>query len=391
LYSEHLHPSAVDIFCGCGGLSEGFKQAGFNILLGIDNDRWAVKTFNKYHSGRGRLMNVEDVNANFIFHEANNEEIDVLIGGPPCQAFSHIAVAKWKSIGTPPTVTHPLNTLYREFLRLVLDVSPKFFVIENVERMLSIEEGVIKKHIEFYLKRKYAVSFYVKDAADFGVPQHRRRVLVIGNRLGLDNPVLEGTCSDVDTTKNRYVTVRDAISDLPIIKHNGGKEYFKYRKPRGLSDYATERRKKSIGIFSHISRPHNKRDLKIFRMLEPGQNLKHLPRHFNPYRHDVFGDKYKKQPWNSPSSTILAHLSKDGLMFIHPDKRQNRTLTPREAARLQSFDDRYTFEGSKTVQYIQIGNAVPPLFARSIAAEISNILRRSPACKLILQVIKKRN
>jgi DNA (cytosine-5)-methyltransferase 1 len=104
---------------------------------------------------------------------------------PPCQAFSHIAVAKWRSIGTPSTVTHPLNKLYREFFRLVVDVNPIFFVMENVERMLSIKEGIVKTHIESILKGKYPVSFYVKDAADFGVPQHRRRVLVIGNRIGL--------------------------------------------------------------------------------------------------------------------------------------------------------------------------------------------------------------
>lgn len=138
-------------------------MAGFDVLLGIDTDAWAVKTFNRHHSNRGRIKDVRDVNASFIFNETGGKEIDVLIGGPPCQAFSSVAVAKWRSIGKPSTIAHPLNTLYQDFLRLILDVNPKFFVIENVERMLSIKEGLVKTRIDSGLKGKYSVSFYLKD------------------------------------------------------------------------------------------------------------------------------------------------------------------------------------------------------------------------------------
>ena len=210
--------SAVDIFCGCGDLSEGFSQAGFEIILGIDTNPWAIKTYNKYHGDRGRIRDVTEVDADYVYNESGRKAVDVLIGGPPCQAFSNIEVAKWRSVGMPSTIKHPLNTLYKEFLRLVLDLNPKFFVIENVERMLSIKEGIVKRTIELALRGKYYVSFYVKNVADFGVPQHRKRVLVIGNRLGYNNPLLEATYSDRNYNKKPYVTVRDAIADLPIIK-----------------------------------------------------------------------------------------------------------------------------------------------------------------------------
>ncbi len=376
--SESARPVVVDIFCGCGGLSEGFRQAGFDILLGIDSDEWAIKTFNRHHQNRGRIRNVEDVDSGYIFAETGTKELDVLAGGPPCQAFSTVAVAKWRSLGIPSTVNHPMNRLYSEFLRLVLEVRPKFFVMENVERMLSIQDGKIKASIESELNNQYTISFYRKNVADFGIPQFRKRALVMGNRLGLENPDIIETHSDDDPAKNRRLTVHDAIADLPRLQVGAGKNFMKYRNRKQLSTYAIERRQDSDGIYNHAARRHSKRDLRIFSMLRPGQWIKDLPQRFNPYRKDIFLDKYKKQPWNRPSSTILAHLSKDGLMFVHPDKKQNRTLTAREAARLQSFDDRFVFEGPRTKQYVHIGNAVPPLFAKVVAVAVKESLAAQP-------------
>jgi DNA (cytosine-5)-methyltransferase 1 len=375
-YSDRL--TVADIFCGAGGLSEGFKQAGYEIIFGVDSDESAITTYTNQH-GCGLVSKIEKIDANFIKKETGHSRVDIIVGGPPCQGFSTVAVGKLKSIGKPRTVKHPLNQLYKEFIRLILELKPSFFVMENVRRMASIEDGVIKKSIERDLKNIYNVDFYDHDIVKFGVPQSRKRCLVIGNRLGLPNPQLDQTHFDPESVKipeggKPYETVRSAISDLPFIHAGEGEEFCRYLKP-AITQYQLERRRKSKGIHNHIARMHNKRDLRIFSMLKPGQWISDLPDRFNPYRKDIFQDKYKKQHWDRPASTILAHLAKDGLMFIHPDRKQNRSLTPREAARLQSFNDSYIFHGNRTSQYRQIGNAVPPLFAKVIAEAIMESMK----------------
>jgi len=371
-------PTCVDIFSGAGGMSEGFRQAGFEVLLGVDCDPFSVQTFQRNH-GKAIQCRIEKLTANRIRKEVGGRRITVLVAGPPCQAFSTIAVAKLRSLNKSTNLRHPLNKLYREVLRLVKDLQPPFFVMENVGRMFSISDGAIKDEIESEMKRHYRVSFYFDNVKNFGVPQSRKRGVIIGNNLGIPNPVLKQTHYDPredDTPRGRkpYETVRSAISDLPRITTGKGAEFMKYSTVSSLTRYQKQRRRGSSGVYHHTAREHNQRDLKIFKMLRPGTCIKDLPKRYNPYRKDAFPDRFKKQPWNKPSSTIIAHLSKDGLMHIHPDGRQNRTITARESARLQSFDDTYFFEGPRTKQYIQIGNAVPPLFAKTIARSIMNSL-----------------
>lgn len=367
-------PTVVDIFCGCGGLSQGFIKAGFDVLLGIDCDPSAIDTYNKHHMDRGRMRDINEVDAGWIYREIGQAKIDVLAGGPPCQAFSRAGVAKLRSLGRPVNLDSPLNNLYREFLRLIGEIRPSFFLIENVERMLFVSEGAVKKTIETELEDIYDVTFYRKDAADFGVPQHRVRAIVIGNRLGVKNPSLEPTHGKSASSKKSYITVQEAISDLPHLKAGAGADFMSYPDRKYVSQYARERRVNSFGIFNHVARSHNLRDRKIFGMLKPGESSRNLPPGVNPYRVHIFTDKYKKQRWKGPSSTIMAHLSKDGLMYIHPDRKQSRSLTAREAARLQSFDDDFIFEGYRTNYCKQIGNAVPPLFAYALAKRIKKEL-----------------
>jgi len=368
----------VDVFCGAGGLSEGFRRSGFDSLLGIDCDAPSIRTYEKYH-GVGLADKIENVSASKIKKLVENQHIDVLSGGPPCQAFSTIACAKLRSMGRSTNRRHPLNTLYREFFRLVTELKPSFFVMENVPRMFSLSDGIIKEEIESVLHGRYKVNFYHEDVVNFGVPQFRKRVLAIGNKLDLENPILQHTHFDPFSNPSRkhYRTVRDAISDLPKIKTGGGSNQTKYDTPAS-SSYQRMMRRNSHIIHDHAARVHNERDLKIFKMLKPGQRIKDIPKKYNPYRKDIFQDRFKKLPWNKPSWTIIAHISKDGLMHIHPDKTQNRSITPREAARLQSFPDYYIFEGTRTQQFVQIGNAVPPLFADAIAKSITECMTIKP-------------
>ena len=190
----------VDLFCGAGGLSEGFRQTGFETLLGIDCDDWASKTFEKYH-GKVLCDKIENISVNKIIKEIHGREVTVLAGGPPCQAFSTIACAKLRSMGRSTNMRHPLNSLYKEFFRLVKGIRPKFFVMENVPRMFSISDGIVKTEIERELRGKYSVSFYKEDVTSFGVPQFRKRVLAIGNRLGLENQKIKHTHIESNTDR----------------------------------------------------------------------------------------------------------------------------------------------------------------------------------------------
>lgn len=381
--------SVIDLFCGAGGLSEGFRQEGFETLLGVDCEPWSLKTFSKYH-GNGINCRIENLTVKQVISETKGQEIDVLAGGPPCQAFSTIACAKLRSMGRSTNRRHPLNTLYREFFRMVKGLKPKFFVMENVPRMFSMGDGAIVHEIEQSLNGLYSVSFYHEEVAHYGVPQFRKRVLAIGNKIGIDNPKLQQTHFD-PTAKfpidgKPFETVRTALSDMPKLKSGMGEDFFRYDSAPS-SDYQKKMRKGSKGLFCHVARAHNSRDLEIFQLLKPGQWIKDLPKKYNPYRKDIFQDRFKKLPWDRPSSTIIAHLSKDGLMHIHPDQRQNRSITTREAARLQSFEDRYVFEGPRTNQFVQIGNAVPPLFAKAIAKSIHESLIIKPTRRSAKHVI----
>jgi DNA (cytosine-5)-methyltransferase 1 len=380
-------PSVLDIFAAPGGLSEGFRQAGYSIAAQIDFDQWGCETLRKNFANDGTIVIEGDLkNISISGH------VDVVIGGPPCQSFSMVGrpkIAHLRRNGYAKTYDER-NRLYKEFVKTVKSMDPQFFVMENVPGILSYKNGSIVREItgEFQ-KAGYAVDYQTMNAADFGVPQVRKRVFFVGNKIGVKNPFPSRSHMDISKDQlslfessgnlRRYVTLVEAISDLPELQAGEGSDEIDYALFRSLSDYQTQMRFGSKRLVNHKARNHSERDKKLFRRLREGEKMSDLPKKLRPYNDKIFLDKIKKQRWDRPSSAILAHMQKDCLMYVHPDTRQARTFTPREAARIQSFPDRYRFMGPMTQQFRQIGNAVPPLLARMIALTIKPLLQRSNA------------
>ena len=317
-------------------------------------------------------------------------KVDVIVGGPPCQGFSRVGIPKIRHYRLKEKggkrVRDPRRTLYKQFVRIVGALEPQFFVMENVPTILSFRGGKVKDEIiRDFRSIGYDTIPKVLNASDYGVPQIRKRAFFIGNRIGVKNPFPASTNADrkedtqltLDGTPvlPKYVSVSEAIGDLPPLEPGGGVDEVQYPVAANLTQYQAWAREGSPMLYNHIARKHSERDREIFRTLKEGQKMSDLPPDMRPYRADIFADKIKKQSWNRPSSTILSHMQKDGLMYVHPDSSQARTFTPREAARLQSFPDWFRFCGPKTQQFKQIGNAVPPILARRIAEAIMPLLK----------------
>ena len=378
-----IKPSVLDLFAAPGGMSQGFKEAGYQILGAVDNDRWGCETL-RYNFGKdGTKIFFEDIETLEI-----DGKVDVIIGGPPCQSFSRVGSPKIQHL-TKNNIRERLiddtrNNLYHHFIRIVSLLKPQFYVMENVPGMLSFQNGQIKNQvIEDFHIIGYKSDMQILNAADFGVPQIRKRAFFIGNRVCLENPFPKEThYNPRRAPKNNkgqnelksYLTIFDAISDLPPLEPGQGTDSMEYIQNISLTEYQSWARAGALKLQNHIARKHSQRDRNIFATLEPGQKMTDLPYSLRPYRSDIFQDKIKKQSWDRPSSAILAHMQKDGLMYVHPDQKQARSFTPREAARLQSFPDKYVFKGPMTQQFKQIGNAVPPLIARHIAQTLRRFI-----------------
>lgn len=395
--------SCVEIFSAPGGLSYGFKMAGFRVLAGIDIYRDGLKTFHANSPDAAVILkDVRTLSGEELLGASgiSRGDLDVMVGGPPCQGFSTVGRVKiaslvrqgvWKLQNQDSRwIDDPRNLLYKEFIRLVKECRPKFFVMENVRGITSYRNGELMKEIknEFEIIEEletsgYTVDYRPLDAAEFGVPQHRKRVFFVGNRLGLPNLFPVATHGP---SKEKFVSVWNAIGDLPSLRAGGGAEIAEYKKPT-FHKYQEWTREDSPQIHNHIARPHKPRDIETFKHMKPGDKWKDLPQKYRDmygYREDIFGDKFKRLWKKTRSSwTITAHLCKDGYVYIHPT--QSRTLTVREAARLQSFPDRFVFKGSRTSQYRQVGNAVPPLLSRAVALCISRsleTLNQIPFCEV---------
>ena len=371
--------NVIDLFAGCGGLSLGFEMAGFNIPLAIEKDEWASETYKKNHPHTNIITDDITKITDLDSLLSKTTKVDGIIGGPPCQGFS---------LSGNRDKNDPRNSLFMDFVRFVKFYKPKFFVMENVTGILSMktkENKLVKNLIlEEYDKAGYNVEIFKLNAAEFGVPQSRIRVVFIGIRKDLKFDKEKITPKPFLSEK-KQITIEEALMDLPKINSGEGKDHMLYTSTP-QTDYQKWARKNSKYVENHIAMRHTKRLIERFENIKWGQSVADVSeKHMQRKRGDaskISGKTFSQnnmRPFpNKPSPTIPASFQSN---FIHP--YYNRNYTAREGARLQSFPDNYIFYGKRTTmsweknlsQYQQIGNAVPPLLAYAIAKNLLNYFK----------------
>ena len=360
------HRTAIDLFCGAGGLSEGFRQAGFRILAGNDIDPHAAETFAASHPEAAFLSGpIEDISADDILDATglDSGELDCLIGGPPCQAFSvynHQRGMHDKRSG-----------LFHEYLRIVEGLLPKWVVMENVTGITSAGGGhAVKRIFSELAELGYDVDARILRAEEYGVPQERRRIFFLGNRCGLP---LSWPEPSHGPGLAPYVTVWDAIGDLPPLQ-NGEDARRPLPYPAApATGYQTMLRENSDNVTSHAAPRLAPINLERMKHIPEGGSWRDIPVELLPAgmkraRRCDHTKRYGRLRRNGLASTVLTKCDLHWGAYIHP--QQDRVLTVREAARLQSFPDRFAFAGPRTEQYVQVGNAVPPLLGLKVAEAI---------------------
>ena len=409
--NKHGSYNFIDLFAGAGGLSEGFIQAGFYPVAHVEMNEHAAKTletrsayyhlksidkldfYRQYLSGRISRAEftqmIPDSVTNTVINETLSnetipyvfdtidvimrtrgiEKIDVIVGGPPCQAYSLVGRAQSSHMGTPMR-DDPRNYLYKLYAQFLEKYQPRMFVFENVLGIASAQGGSIWKELQETLKQVgYEIECHAQNAQNFGVLQNRRRMIIVGwlKNSGLAYPDF--------VVKKANAIVNDLFTDLPKLYPGESNNNYSEEKP---SQYVMETgiRTPDDILTLQICRPNIARDITIYKRAIELWNNGHqrlnyndLPEELKTHRNrHSFIDRFKVVEGDENCChTVLAHLSKDGHYFIHPDIDQHRSITVREAARIQSFPDSYYFEGPRTSQFMQIGNAVPPLMARGIA------------------------
>lgn len=400
----------IDLFAGASGMSEGFIKAGFNPISHIEMDKDAcdsIKTRAVYHyltkEGKEKnyidylkgnisreelydqvpkkvldsVLNIEitDDSIKGIFSKIDTllqgEKVDLIIGGPPCQAYSLLGRHQ-ENIENDPR-----NKLYIQYGRFLKQYDPKAFVFENVPGLLSANKGQHFKNLKAYFRKLgYEVYHDTLDASDYGVLQARKRIIIVGWKKDIDFGFPK-----IEKTKKAFV-VNDIFRDLPKLKPGEARQIANYTVEKNEYLEKFELRNGVDFVTQHISRPHNERDLKIYKTAinkwnNNNERLKYpdLPTELKSHKNETsFIDRYKVVNGNGVSHTVVAHIAKDGHYYIHPDIKQCRSISVREAARLQSFPDDFYFEGSRSAAFKQIGNAVPPLMAYAIAKSINELL-----------------
>ncbi|MGV8016675.1 MAG: DNA cytosine methyltransferase [Ignavibacteria bacterium] len=402
----------IDLFAGAGGLSEGFIKQGFTPIAHIEMDKdacYTLKTRLAYHYLKnnnkfekyvdylkqkvtrdelyeqvpGDILNtvinkeISGKTLKEIFNDIdeyintnNINEVDIIIGGPPCQAYS---LASRSNDVNENERRSRLKMLYIHYGRFLTKYKPKLFVFENVPGLYTSEDGKYYSNMKKYFKRiGYNMDDKEIDAADYGVIQRRKRLIIIGWRKDV-----VFSYPEFGEIKNKW-SVKNIFYDLPVLKAGESKHITNYSVSYINSYLKLFEIRNGVNIVTqNISRPHNKKDLKIYKLAiqksEKGQNIKNnsIPTKIRTQNNVIsFLDRFKVVRKKTLSHTMIAHIAKDGHHYIHPDINQLRSITVREAARIQSFPDDYYFEGSRTSIFKQIGNAVPPILAKVFAKSI---------------------
>lgn len=375
-----MEKTFVDLFCGCGGLSLGIENAGFSLRFASDIDPICAETFiknRKLDRDKMYIGDIADLNSQYERFSNYFNNIDLVCGGPPCQGFS---MANRQRL-----INDPRNNLYKQYLLFLQNVKPKFFIMENVKGMLNKIEEILND-MQTYLGEEYNISFSIFNAKNFGVPQNRERLIVIGNRIGVNSENIIKNIQQCALNLPQF-TLYDAISDLPELQPNRTKNNNKeenidigfFSRPYTYQQtpfYTFLNGQKKINfLYNHKNRYNNDRDIEIFTRLPQGANSLHESiADIMPYksRNGIFKDKYYKLKYSDVCKTITSHMKFDCNMYIHPT--QSRGLSPREAARIQTFPDDFIFYGAQNSWYKQIGNAVPVKLAQAIGEEVIKYL-----------------
>ncbi|TNE74901.1 DNA (cytosine-5-)-methyltransferase [bacterium] len=411
----------IDLFAGAGGLSEGFVRAGFNPIAHVEIETAAcntLKTRTAFHYlksenrldeyvqylkgdiNRSELYSklpdqllqtiinepIGDENNDYIFAKIdsclNRKNVDLIIGGPPCQAYSLVGRARSKT----KMEGDPRNYLFEQYARYLERYKPKMFVFENVLGLKSAKKGYYLNQMQQrFFEVGYEIKLYILDARNFGVLQNRRRIIIVGwkKEFNFNPPNLNSVSTEL---KN---TIKDILYDLPYLNAGGGTDKYQNYIAEKNDYLGTHKIRNGIDVLTqHIARDHRELDKRIYKIAVDKWNENKERLNYNDLPEDLkthqnrssFMDRFKVVAADKKfSQTVVAHIAKDGHYYIHPDRDQNRSITVREAARLQSFPDDYYFEGeregaNRTAAFKQIGNAVPPLMAKSIAFEILKVL-----------------
>jgi len=378
----HREHGFIDLFAGCGGLSLGMEDAGFTPIFFNEIMPVFASTYlynrnmpeGHYYIGDINQLNKEISKYEYIWKDIEGG-VDLVCGGPPCQGFS---MANRQRI-----IDDPRNNLYKAYLDFLKNVRPKFFVMENVKGMAQ-RIGEIKDDFKKYLGDDYVCDYRILRAQDFGVPQNRERLILIGNRIGVD---VDEVFKKIDSMRREPFVLRDALEGLPHlearkVKNQGDLEDVKSGLTEREFEYTQNDFYEYINrgrhvhyLYNHKNRYNNPRDLDIYKRLPQGANSLHESiADIMPYkkRNDIFKDKYYKLDENQICKTITSHMKFDCNMYIHP--WEARGLSPREAARIQTFPDDYVFKGAQNQWYAQIGNAVPVKLAEVIGKSIMEFL-----------------